>query len=78
VNLERRPNGATSNYDFDHAGYAVWNALAEYRVGQHWTVTYNANNIFDKNYYSTVDSTFVTNWYGDPRNHMLILRGTFW
>ncbi|MGV6398062.1 TonB-dependent siderophore receptor [Pseudomonas caspiana] len=71
-------NGVTSNYDFDQPGYAVWSALAEYRVDEHWTVTYNANNIFDKNYYATVGSTFPTNWYGDPRNHMLTLRGTFW
>ncbi|MCI8209673.1 ligand-gated channel protein [Pseudomonas sp. S25] len=70
--------GVTSDYEFDQAGYAVWNALAEYRVDDHWTVTYNANNIFDKNYYATVGSTFATNWYGEPRNHMLTLRGTFW
>jgi outer membrane receptor for ferric coprogen and ferric-rhodotorulic acid len=71
-------NGASNAYDFSQAGYAVWNALAEYRVDEHWTVTYNANNIFDKTYYATVGSTSATNWYGDPRNHMLTLRGTFW
>ncbi|MCQ3030067.1 TonB-dependent siderophore receptor [Pseudomonas syringae] len=71
-------NGASNAYDFSQSGYAVWNALAEYRVDEHWTVTYNANNIFDKNYYATVGSTSATNWYGEPRNHMLTLRGTFW
>ncbi len=71
-------NGAKNAYDFSQPGYAVWNALAEYRVDEHWTVTYNANNIFDKNYYATVGSTSATNWYGEPRNHMLTLRGTFW
>lgn len=71
-------NGATNSYDFEQAGYAVWNALAEYQIDQHWTLTYNANNVFDKTYYSTVGSTSATNWYGDPRNHMLTLRGTFW
>ncbi len=65
-------------FDFNEPGYAVWNALAEYRVDEHWTVTYNANNIFDKTYYATVGSTAANNWYGDPRNHMLTLRGTFW
>lgn len=71
-------NGASNAYDFSQAGYAVWNALAEYQVDEHWTVTYNANNIFDKNYYATVGSTSASNWYGEPRNHMLTLRGTFW
>jgi outer membrane receptor for ferric coprogen and ferric-rhodotorulic acid len=71
--------GVSDNYyNFEQAGYAVWNALAEYRVDEHWTVTYNANNIFDKKYYATVGSTAANNWYGDPRNHMLTLRGTFW
>jgi outer membrane receptor for ferric coprogen and ferric-rhodotorulic acid len=65
-------------FDFNEPGYAVWNALAEYRVDEHWTVTYNANNLFDKTYYATVGSTAANNWYGDPRNHMLTLRGTFW
>jgi outer membrane receptor for ferric coprogen and ferric-rhodotorulic acid len=71
--------GVSNNYyDFDQAGYSVWSALAEYRIDEHWTVTYNANNVFDKRYFATVGSTAATNWYGDPRNHMLTLRGTFW
>lgn len=69
--------GATNAYDFSQPGYAVWNALAEYEVDEHWTLTYNANNLFDKHYYATVGSTSATNWYGEPRNHMLTLRGTF-
>ncbi|QVL20726.1 TonB-dependent siderophore receptor [Pseudomonas qingdaonensis] len=65
-------------YEYRQAGYAVWNAMAEYRLDDHWSVLYNLNNAFDKKYYSTVGSSALGNWYGDPRNHMLTLRGTFW
>lgn len=66
------------SYEYRQAGYAVWNAMAEYRLDDHWTLTYNLNNVFDKTYYSTVGSSVAANWYGEPRNHMLTLRGTFW
>lgn len=66
-------------FDYKQSGYAVWNAMAEYRLDENWTVAYNLNNVFDKTYYSTVGASTTTgNWYGDPRNHMLTLRGTFW
>ncbi|WP_437884566.1 TonB-dependent siderophore receptor [Pseudomonas sp. LRF_L74] len=70
--------GASVPFDYTQAGYAIWNALAEYRIDDHWTLTYNLNNMFDKKYYSTVGSSASGNWYGEPRNHMLTLRGTFW
>ncbi|NER60969.1 TonB-dependent siderophore receptor [Pseudomonas sp. MAFF212428] len=66
------------DYEYRQAGYAVWNAMAEYRLDDHWTLAYNLNNVFDKTYYSTVGSSVAANWYGEPRNHMLTLRGTFW
>ncbi|MEC6746820.1 TonB-dependent siderophore receptor [Pseudomonas qingdaonensis] len=66
------------SYEYRQAGYAVWNAMAEYRLDDHWSLTYNLNNVFDKTYYSTVGSSVAANWYGEPRNHMLTLRGTFW
>ncbi|MHC6226526.1 TonB-dependent siderophore receptor [Pseudomonas sp. X10] len=68
----------SEKYDYRQAGYTVWNAMAEYRLDDNWTLTYNLNNAFDKKYYLTVGSSVVGNWYGEPRNHMLTLRGTFW
>ena len=56
----------------------MWNALVEYRIDDHWTLAYNANNLFDKTYYATLGSSMSGNWYGEERNHMLTLRGTFW
>lgn len=77
---QRLPNGGLSSaeaYSFEQAGYAVWNSLVEYQIDSHWSAQVNANNLFDKTYYQTVDSTAGGNWYGAPRNYMLTLRGTF-
>ncbi|MNF15448.1 Fe(3+)-pyochelin receptor precursor [compost metagenome] len=51
--------------------------MVEYKIDDHWTAQVNANNIFDKTYYQTVDASDGGNWYGAPRNYMLTLRGTF-
>ncbi|MBK4989192.1 TonB-dependent siderophore receptor [Pseudomonas sp. S36] len=68
---------AVDDYNYIQPGYAVWNSLVEYRIDKHWTAAVNANNIFDKKYYQTVDSSSYGNWYGAPRNFALTLRGTF-
>lgn len=64
-------------FDYKQTGYAVWDALLKYRVDDHWTVSLNGNNLFDKKYYQTVSSAANGNFYGDPRNYMLTLRGEF-
>ncbi|UFH51110.1 TonB-dependent siderophore receptor [Pseudomonas sp. KNUC1026] len=70
-------SNAVDDYNYIQAGYAVWNSLVEYRIDQHWTAAVNANNIFDKKYYQTVESSSYGNWYGAPRNFALTLRGSF-
>ncbi|MNM07764.1 Ferric-pseudobactin receptor precursor [compost metagenome] len=64
-------------FDFSQGGYAVWDAMVEYRVDEHWTVALNGNNLFDRKYYETVNTAEYGNYYGAPRNYMLTLRGQF-
>ncbi|UVL62493.1 TonB-dependent receptor [Pseudomonas sp. B21-032] len=64
-------------FDFTQGGYATWSALVEYKVDEHWDLTLNGNNLFDKKYYQTVGTSTYGNYYGDPRNFMLTLRGTY-
>lgn len=64
-------------YSFVHGGYAVWNAMVQYRIDPRWTLTLNVNNLFDRVYYQTVGSAAGGNYYGTPRNAMLTLRGQF-
>ncbi len=61
----------------DVSGRAVWNALLRYQVNRNWTASLNVNNVFDKRYYSSVTALVNGSYYGDPRNVMLTVRGTF-
>ncbi|WP_406625030.1 hypothetical protein [Acidovorax sp. SDU_ACID1] len=51
--------------------------MAEYRFDPRWTLTLNVSNLFDKWYYRTVGSSALGNYYGEPRNVLLTLRGWF-
>ncbi len=70
-------DGANVPFKFTQAGYAVWGASVQYRFDRHWTAVLNLNNVFDKVYYKNLGATANGNWYGEPRNVMLTLRGTF-
>lgn len=70
-------SAAVDDYNYIQPGYAVWNSLVEYRIDKNWTAAVNGNNLFDKKYYQTVESSSYGNWYGAPRNFALTLRGTF-
>ncbi|MGH8410060.1 MAG: TonB-dependent siderophore receptor, partial [Pseudomonas sp.] len=75
-------NAQSSNYriqgiKLEQAGYAVWNARLAYRVDDTWTVALNGNNLFDKNYYQTVGTADWGNFYGEPRNFTVSLKGNF-
>ncbi|WP_240933399.1 TonB-dependent receptor [Diaphorobacter sp. HDW4B] len=58
-------------------GYAVWDAMAQYRIDPRWTLSLNVGNLFDKTYYSTLGYLDGSNFYGTPRNFTATLRGTF-
>ncbi|MDD0972990.1 TonB-dependent siderophore receptor [Pseudomonas fontis] len=64
-------------YKFSQAGYAVYDAMAEYTVDENWSVALNGNNLFDRKYYASVGTSEYGNYYGEPRNFTITLRGTF-
>lgn len=66
------------DFDFSQSGYAVYDAMVEYDVDENWTVALNGNNLFDRRYYASVGTSEYGNYYGEPRNFTLTLRGTFW
>ncbi|MEN0035490.1 MAG: TonB-dependent siderophore receptor [Cellvibrio sp.] len=70
-------DGPTMPFEFTQGGYAVWNAFAEYIIDEHWLMTVNFNNLFDKTYYKTVGTSASGNWYGEPSNWSVTLRGQF-
>lgn len=58
-------------------GYAVWDAHVNYQIDDRWALALNVNNVFDKTYYATLGVPNGGNWYGEPRNATLTLRGQF-
>lgn len=64
-------------FDMVQGGYAVWDAMVEYKVDENWTVALNGNNLFDRKYFETLKTSEYGNYYGEPRNYMLTVRGTF-
>ncbi|MNP61826.1 Fe(3+)-pyochelin receptor precursor [compost metagenome] len=64
-------------FEYEQSGYAIWNAMVDYRIDEHWNVALNGNNLFDKKYYQTVGTSTYGNYYGDPRNFMLTVRATY-
>ncbi len=61
----------------EQAGYAVYNAMVDYRFNEHYSAQFNANNLFDKYYYEKIGVTGANYYYGEPRNFSLTLRGEF-
>ncbi len=77
-------NADTGQYDgpevpfaFTQGGYAVVNAMARYRLNDTWSAALNLNNLLDRTYYRGVNALWSGNYYGEPRNFVLSLRGTF-
>ena len=58
-------------------GYAVANAMASYRFNRHTTLQLNANNLFDRTYYTRLGGLNSYNTYGEPRNVMMTLRAQY-
>lgn len=59
------------------SGYAVYNAMVNYRFNEQYSVQLNANNLFDRKYYRQVAPTATGYYWGDPRNVSVTLRGSF-
>jgi outer membrane receptor for ferric coprogen and ferric-rhodotorulic acid len=61
-------NGVSrSSSDVNWSGYAIWNAMARYDLTDSTSVSLNANNLFDKHYYTRY-GFYAGAIYGDPRN----------
>ena len=68
---------STTGLDFGSQGYAIWDARVAWKLDDHWRVQLNAENLFDKRYYTTAVAVDRSNVFGEPRSYMLTLRGDF-
>lgn len=67
-------DGPQVPFEFHQGGYAVWNAMLQYRVNPAWTLSLNANNLLDKTYLSGL--AFGSR-YAEPRNIVIAARARF-
>lgn len=58
-------------------GRAVWNSYLRYQMNAQWQLSLNVNNVFNKRYYTTIGNLVNSSHYGEPRNVMLTVRGSF-
>ena len=68
------------SYRLEQGAYAVTDLMAGYEVNKHLDLQVNANNIFDRVYYSAIGSNVT--WgsndnYGNPRSYMLTAKYKF-
>ena len=47
------------------------------RINTQWQASLNFSNMLDKRYCTSIGNLVNSSHYGDPRNVMLTLRGTF-
>ncbi|HDS1682473.1 TPA: TonB-dependent siderophore receptor [Pseudomonas putida] len=68
-----------SEYRLVQGAYAVTDLMAGYRVDQHLDLQLNANNVFDRKYYSAIASSvdYAGDTWGAPRNLMLTAKYSF-
>jgi outer-membrane receptor for ferric coprogen and ferric-rhodotorulic acid len=64
-------------FAYTQGTYAVLSGRISYQIDPRWNAAINVNNLTDRVYYQTMGSSSGGGWYGEPRNYMLTVRGTF-
>lgn len=68
----------TSTLDIEQPAYAVVDLMAKYDFNEKTSVQLNVNNVFDKQYYSALNTSAGYGFFmGAPRNFKLTLKHTF-
>ncbi|WP_109512717.1 TonB-dependent siderophore receptor [Pseudomonas ovata] len=70
-------NSPKGGYEsFSQESYWLVDAMARYQFSENLSATLNANNLFDKSYYTNI-GFYNSAAYGEPRNFMLTTRWDF-
>lgn len=67
--------GGSPSLSIRQGFYTVVTARVAYRLNTHWQLSVNLDNALDRRYYQTVGLTANNNWYGEPRNLMVEIKG---
>ncbi|CAM3136796.1 TonB-dependent siderophore receptor [Pseudomonas floridensis] len=66
-----------STQAIENPGRAIWDARVSWKLDEHWSIALNGNNLLDRTYYKATGDIDRGNYYGDPRNYVLTVRGDF-
>lgn len=69
----RDANGVAVPFRAIQGSYAIWNASAQYRLDDTWSIGLYGDNLLDKTYYQVL-GTQTENTYGTPRSFMFTAR----
>jgi outer membrane receptor for ferric coprogen and ferric-rhodotorulic acid len=69
--------GRLVNHPVERPGYVTADVQTGYALNNNLSATFTVTNVFDKEYYSAIDSTAGFNQVGEPRAFMLGLRATW-
>ena len=71
------PNGG--EYRLEQGSYAITDLMAGYQMTENLDLQLNANNVFDRKYYSSISQSvnYGGDNYGNPRNLMLTAKYSF-
>lgn len=75
INAQNSTFNETATYRIEQDAYAVVGLMLGYRVNEHVDTRINLNNVFDEEYYSSLNSN-TSIGYGDPRNLMFSVNWT--
>jgi len=62
---------------WEQGSYTLASAQVGYRINPQWDLSLTGNNLFDKKYYSRLEGWSRQTYFGEPRNVMMTLRGSF-
>ena len=72
-----RAQSETSGGLIHQGGYTVYSLQSGYRISSHWKAALTVDNLFDKVYFRQLNGPAAFNYYGEPRNFMLAVRGNW-
>ncbi|MBZ8144149.1 TonB-dependent receptor, partial [Rubrivivax gelatinosus] len=60
-----------------NGGWAVVNARVGYEISPRWQASLLVGNVFDRQYYASVGTPNIYNFYGEPRSLQLSLKARY-
>lgn len=71
VRAQSKMSFDADSQQYGQGGYVVYDTQVGYQINPYMNVKFSVNNVFDREY---LDSVYLYNFFGEPRNYMLTLK----